>query len=105
MPYFRGEGLLTKKFVISLIKGKPKYLEYLPDNVRLENLSKDFLFSVSQYIIFQLVAYIEPNIYAQMYDMYKKKTVDNAMKKWDEYGVNISSDMVNDIKEFVPIKK
>lgn len=40
-----------------------------------------------------------------MYDMYKKKTVDNAMKKWDEYGVNISSEMVNDIKEFVPIKK
>ena len=52
MPYFRNEGVLTKKFVIGIIKGKPKYLPYLPDNAKLENLTKDFLFSVNIILIF-----------------------------------------------------
>ena len=51
------------------------------------------------------MAYIEPNVYAQMYDIYKKKTAENAMKKWEEYGVNISSDLAKDVKNFVPVKK
>ena len=40
-----------------------------------------------------------------MYDMYKKKTAKNAMKKWEEYGFKISMDVSNDIKNFIPIKK
>ena len=39
---------MTKSFIISIIKGKPKYLDYLPDKVKLENLSKDYLFSVNK---------------------------------------------------------
>ena len=31
MPYFRNEGVLAKKFIIGLIKGKQKYYPYLPD--------------------------------------------------------------------------
>ena len=46
LSYFRKEGALTKKFLISLIKGKPKYIEYLPDNAKLENISKEYSFSV-----------------------------------------------------------
>lgn len=46
ISYFRNEGLLTKKFLISLIKGKPKYIDYLPDNSKIDNISKDFLFCV-----------------------------------------------------------
>ena len=38
-----------------------------------------------------------------MYDMNLKKT--NAMKKLDEYGMKISSDMVNDIKKMCDNKK
>ena len=58
--------MLTKKFLKSLIKGKRKYLEYLPDNVKLENISKDFLFRVRTFFNFQLIANIEPMVYAQM---------------------------------------
>ena len=55
-----------QKIYISFIKGKPKYLDYLPDNVKLENLSKDFLFSVRYKYNFQLIAFIEKAVYAQM---------------------------------------
>ena len=35
----------------------------------------------------------------------RKKTAENAMKKLEEYGVNISSDLAHDVKNFVPVKK
>ena len=35
----------------------------------------------------------------------KKKIAENAMKKWEEYGFDISMDVANDIKNFIPIKK
>lgn len=51
------------------------------------------------------MAYIEPNVYAQMYDIYKNKTAESVFKKWDDYALDIPSDTVEDIKKFVPVKK
>ena len=90
---------------MSVIRGKPKYLEYLPDNVKLENISKEFLFSVRILFNFQLIANVEPNVYAQMYDLYKKKSAENVLKKWDEFSIEISTNVANEINNFVPIKK
>ena len=45
---FAMKKILTKSFLIEIIKDKPKYSEYLPDNVKLENISKDYLFSVNR---------------------------------------------------------
>ena len=53
----------------------------------------------------ELVAYIEPNVYSQMYDIYKNKTAENVFKKLDDYALDIPSDTVEDIKKFVPVKK
>ena len=50
LPYFKNGKILTKSFLISFIRGKPKYVDYLPDNVKLEKLSKDFLYSVRKFI-------------------------------------------------------
>ena len=52
LPYFRNEGILTKSFLISLIKDKNAYSDYLPDKVNLENISKDYLFSVRIFLTF-----------------------------------------------------
>ena len=52
MPYFKNGKILTKSFLISFIKGKPQYIDYLPDKVKLEKLSKDILYSVRLYLIF-----------------------------------------------------
>ena len=52
MRYFRNEGILTKQFIIGIIRGKPVYHQYLPDNAKLENLTKDFLFSVNTILTF-----------------------------------------------------
>lgn len=40
-----------------------------------------------------------------MYDLYKKKTAENVLRKWDDFSIEISSDIANEVKNFVPIKK
>jgi len=61
-------GCACKKFIISFIKGKLNYPDYLPYNVKLEKLSKDFLFSIR----YKLIAFIKPVVYTQLYDLYRK---------------------------------
>ena len=39
-----------------------------------------------------------------MYELYKNKTAENATKKWDDYAISVTSDIVKDIKQFVPLK-
>ena len=107
LNYFRGDGALTKSFLINIIKSKVDYEKFLPDKTKYENLSKDFLFSVSIIIInkIQLIAFVDPETYAKMYDLYKKKNSENIYKKWDEYSVNIKEDMIQSINQYVPSKK
>jgi len=40
-----------------------------------------------------------------MYDLYKKKSSESALKKWDDLSIGIPSDIANEIKNFVPIKR
>lgn len=44
-------------------------------------------------------------VYAQMYDLYKKKTADNVLRKWNNFSIEIPSNVANEINNFVPIKK
>lgn len=96
LNYFRGDGALTKNFLIKIVKSKVDYEKYLPDNIKYENLSKDFLFS--------LIAHVDPLTYSAMYDLYKKKVSSNIYKKWNEYSINVKEDMMQSINEYVPAK-
>jgi len=40
-----------------------------------------------------------------MYELYKKKTVENAAKKWEDYAIEVNSDVLNDIKKYSPVKR
>ena len=47
LKYYRCNDLLTKKFLINIIKDKPNYARYLPDGINLGNLTKSFIFNLS----------------------------------------------------------
>ena len=41
-----------------------------------------------------------------MYDLYKKKSAENVLQKWEDYdAIENPPNIVKQIKEFVPIKK
>ena len=44
-------------------------------------------------------------MYSQIYELYKKKTDENVMKKWEDYVMEIPSDVLNDINKYSPVKK
>ena len=39
LKYFRGDGALTKKFLINIVKSKVAYEKYLLDGIKYESLS------------------------------------------------------------------
>lgn len=40
-----------------------------------------------------------------MYEIYKNKTAESATKKWEDYSINVETDIADDIKKFVPVKR
>ena len=40
-----------------------------------------------------------------MYEIYKNKTAESATKKWEDYSINVKTDIADDIKKFVPVKR
>ena len=44
-------------------------------------------------------------MYRKMYELYKNKMAESAVKKWEEYAINVPADIANDIKKFVPVKR
>lgn len=47
LKYFRKEHILTKQFLIEILKKDPSYNLYLPDGVELKSLTRDYILSVS----------------------------------------------------------
>ena len=47
LNYFRKGETLNKAYLINRINNNPKFKDYLPDNVSLMSLSRDFLLAVS----------------------------------------------------------
>ena len=74
--------------------GNPAYALYTPDNVKVEKLSRNFLLT--------LVAYIDPNLYKSFYSIYKEQTAERKYNKWVNYTIDIKSDILEKVKQFVP---
>lgn len=40
-----------------------------------------------------------------MHDLYKKKSEENVNKKWQDFELEISSNIANEINSYIPVKK
>lgn len=47
LKYYKNGNLLTKEFLLNILKNNEIYKKYLPDGVKYETLSKKFIFAVS----------------------------------------------------------
>ena len=105
LKFYRTENVLTKKFLINLIKENPIYIRYLPDAVNLDKLSKSFLFTVSKNIIVHLIANLDPPTYGKLYDIYKNKESNKSYKKWEDYELSLPGNVLNKVVSFRPINR
>ena len=52
-----------------------------------------------------MITAIEPNIYAQLYDIYKQKENQKSYKQWEEYEISVSNNMLEKIAIFKPTNR
>ena len=77
------------------MNGNEAYGDYVPNNCNPLKLSKEFLLT--------LVPYVYPQLYHEFYNSYKEEIQKRNYKKWSGYNVEISNDLINDVKNFVPV--
>ena len=105
IKYFRKGNVLTKEFLINIINEDPAYKQYLPDNISIKSLSRDYILSVSTIFLFQIIAYYSPNTYSKLYELYKVKALEKETKKWSNYKIDIVEKFKTNIENFVPCER
>lgn len=70
--------------------------KYIPDDIRPNNLNREYLLSVSIiyiYIIyskkFQVLAFVDNVLYLSLYESYKEIKEERVAKKWGDYEINV----------------
>ena len=94
LHYFRKGEKLDKDYIISRMKDNPVYADYTPDINDPKKFSKSFLL--------HLITYIDPNLYRELYSINKKQLQDRIYNKWGDYQIDISKELIKDIKDFIP---
>ena len=77
------------------MKSNPTYAEYTPDIKDPRKFSKEFLLL--------LIAYIDPNLYREIYSINKRQLSERIFNKWGDYKIDVKNDLINDIEQFTPI--
>ena len=105
LPYFRTGDTLTKNYIISKMVNNVAYKDYIPNNVNISRLSRKFLLSVRYlFIIFiQLIAYIDPELYKQLYSISKIKMASKTNNKWEDYVAEIKPELYKKLNDYVAI--
>ena len=95
LHFFRKGEKLDKKYIINKMKNNPAYAIYTPDIKDATKFSKEFLLL--------LVAYIDPNLYRELYAINKNQLAERFFNKWGDYKIDIKKEYIKDIEQFVSI--
>ena len=93
--YFRTGEKLDKKYIIEKMKPNKTYALYTPDICDQTKFSKTFLL--------KLIAYVDPNLFRQLYSLNKKQKAEMNFNKWADFKIDIKQEYIRDIKEFSSI--
>ena len=95
--YFRSGEKLDKKYIIERMKSNTKYALYTPDICDPMKFSKPFLL--------KLIAFIDPNLFREIYALNKKQKAERNFNKWCDFKIEIRQDQIKDIGDFSNISK
>ena len=103
---FRKGDKLTKQYLFNKMKGNPEYAAYVPDNIDPTKLSREFLLAVNIILIFvQLIAYVDPTLYKELYAISKIQLSQQKYKKWNDFKVEINTNLIENIHNYSTVDK
>lgn len=86
--------------------GTEEYGKYVPNGTSPQNLHREFLLAVSNiHLNYQLIAYIQPNLYQELKNIEKEHLNQKYLNKWNQYQIQINQDIYNNLKHFKPIER
>ena len=95
--YFINGEKLDKKYIIERMKSNMKYALYTPDICDPMKFSKPFLL--------KLIAFIDPNLFREIYALNKKQKAETNFNKWCDFKIKIRQDLIKEIGDFSNISK
>lgn len=91
--YYTKEKKFTKEHLFSFFKEDPGLLQFIPDDISMTSLNRNFLFSV--------LAFARQELYYSLYSDYKKLISASPNEKWQKHGVMLGEEMIQKIDSFV----
>lgn len=92
---FRKGEKFDKKYIISKMNGNAEYAHYVPDDCDPFKLSREFLLT--------LIAYVDPELYRNIYNEYKAEVQKRKHNKWGDYNIFVKNELINDIRKYTPL--
>ena len=103
---FKNGIKLTKEYILGRMQCNAVYGQYVLDNINPMKLTRGFLLIVNNfYNLFQLIAYVDSNLYKELYGIAKVQLAKQRNTKWNGYEIDIDSEMLENMKKYSAIDK
>ena len=94
-PYFTKSKKLTKKYIFEKFVNDQNLLSYIPDNVPLTSINREFLLSV----LFNGYR----NKYLDLYDQYKEIQIQKSTSGNRKFTAIVTKEMIELLKNYNPV--
>lgn len=91
--YFTKSQQFTKRHLYSFFANDPELRLYLPDDIALSSLNRNYMMSV--------LAYARKNVWLQLYQDYKTILSQTSFSRWTSYGIKLDPAVIEKIGNFV----
>lgn len=95
LPYYTKSKKLTKAYIFEKFIGDPILLSYLPDNIRLTSVKREFLLSV--------LFYGNRDKYLDLYEEYKETEIQKSTTGNKKYAAIVTDEMRDLLRDYSPI--
>lgn len=95
LPYFTKKKSLRKIDIIDKFKNDPILMSYIPDDIKINSLNRDFLLSV--------LMSGNQGKYFTLYKQYKEILAEKEDKRLQRYMIPLSEDLKSKLMEYNPV--
>ena len=60
-------------------------------------------FKLSREFLLTLIAYVDPELYKNIYNEYKAEVQKRKHNKWGDYNIFVKNELINDVRKYTPL--
>ena len=95
LPFYTKNKKLTKEYIFAKFQNDENLLAYLPDNIQLTSITREFLLSV--------LFYGDRNKYLELYEEYKNIQVQKSTTGNKRFKAIVTNEIIDSLKNYNPI--